>query len=192
MNKKLSALLLTLALLLAGCVEAPPEPTTAPPIETAAPTEAAETTAATEPALTDAPDFTVYDIDGKPVKLSEFEGKPVVLNFWASWCGPCKAEMPDFDETCKNLAGKVEFVMVNITDGTSETVASASGFIADAGYSFPVYYDTDLDAAGTYGISSIPTTFFINAEGKLVAYYTGAMSAATLAQGIMMIYQVTE
>ena len=187
--KKLTAILLVLALALCGCTGETPAPATTEPTQTTAP---AETTEATAAAAQDAPDFTVYDIDGNPVKLSDFEGMPVVLNFWASWCGPCKAEMPAFDETCRKLAGKVRFVMVNITDGTNETVESASGFVADAGYSFPVYYDTDLDAAATYGIQSIPTTFFIDEAGKLVAFYTSSMNQAMLNQGISMIYQYTE
>ncbi len=135
-----------------------------------------------------APDFTVYDADGKAYKLSDMKGKPVVLNFWASWCPPCKAEMPDFDEICKEYDGRVTFMMVNLTDGTNETVESARGFIHMMEYSFPVYYDTDMDATAKYGIESIPTTFFIDAEGDLIAYYTGAMSGDTLKQGIGMIY----
>ena len=64
----------------------------------------------------EAPDFTVVDIDGNEHKLSEFEGKPVVLNFWASWCGPCKSEMPDFDEAYKKYKDEIHFLMVNLTD----------------------------------------------------------------------------
>ena len=177
--KKLIPVLLILALL-CGCAEAPAE-------TTAAPTTLAPTTAPTEQAPPMAPDFTVYDMGGNPVKLSDFIGTPVVLNFWASWCGPCKAEMPDFDEACKALEGKVQFLMVNLTDGNTETVESASGFIAQAGYSFPVFYDTASQAAMAYGIQSIPCTFFIDAQGAAVAYYTGTMPKELLDKGISMI-----
>lgn len=135
-----------------------------------------------------APDFTVYDADGKPVKLSDMKGKPVVLNFWASWCPPCKAEMPDFDAVCKEYEGKVIFMMVNLTDGERETVESARNFIHMMEYSFPVYYDTDMEASNTYGIQSIPTTFFIDADGGLVAYGSGALSESELRRGISMLY----
>ena len=135
-----------------------------------------------------APDFTVYTADGKAVKLSDMKGTPVVLNFWASWCPPCKSEMPDFDEICKEFDGKVTFMMVNLTDGVQETVESARNFIHMMEYTFPVYYDTDMDASTVYGIQSIPTTFFIDAEGKLIAYANGAMDGETLKRGIGMIY----
>lgn len=135
-----------------------------------------------------APDFTVYDKDGAAVSLSDFVGKPVVLNFWASWCGPCKNEMPDFDEVYKQYGDDVVFLMVNITDGTNETVDSASSFIQSAGYTFPVYYDTELAAVSVYGVSSIPMTFFIDANGDVAAYHTGTMSKDLLLSGINMIY----
>ena len=184
--KRLIPLLLILALFF-GCADAAPETTAAP--STAA-TEAATvpaSTAPTEQALPMAPDFTVYDLQGNPVKLSDFLGTPVVLNFWASWCGPCKAEMPEFDQVCKALEGKVQFLMINLTDGNAETVESASAFIADAGYGFPVFYDTATEAAMAYGVQSIPTTFFITARGEAAAYYTGTMPKALLEQGIAMI-----
>lgn len=135
-----------------------------------------------------APDFTVYTADGKAVKLSDMKGTPVVLNFWASWCPPCKSEMPDFNAVCKEYDGKVTFMMVNLTDGESETVESARNFIHMMEYTFPVYYDTDMDASTVYGIQSIPTTFFIDAEGNLIAYASGAMDGETLKRGISMIY----
>ena len=139
-----------------------------------------------------APDFTVYNKEGNPVKLSDMKGTPVVLNFWASWCPPCKSEMPDFDEIAKEYDGKVVFMMVNLTDGMQETQQSAQSFIDSMGYTFPVYFDLDGEAAYEYGIQSIPTTFFIDANGNLIAYGSGAMDGDTVKRGISMIYAEKE
>ena len=138
-----------------------------------------------EPAL--APDFTVYDRDGNEVKLSDYTGKPIVLNFWASWCGPCQMEMPDFHEKYLELGQDVHFLMVNMTDGSRETVDSASAFVDKNAYTFPVFYDTAVDAAMTYGVYSLPTTYFINAKGHAIAQATGSINAETLQRGIDMI-----
>lgn len=133
-----------------------------------------------------APDFTVYDANGNEVHLSDYAGKPIVLNFWASWCGPCQMEMPDFHEKYLELHDEVNFLMVNMTTGR-ETMESATAFIEKNEYSFPVFYDTDSDAAMTYGAYSLPTTFFIDANGYAVAQATGAIDAETLQKGIDMI-----
>ena len=122
-----------------------------------------------------APDFTVYDLDGKPVKLSDYRGKPLVLNFWSSRCGPCKMEMPDFQKAYEDMGNEIHFLMVNVTDGSWDTVDSAAAFITEKNYTFPVFYDTDSSAASAYGVSSLPTTYFIDAEGNGVAYGMGAM-----------------
>lgn len=141
----------------------------------------------TEEETNPAPDFTVLDYDGNEVSLSDLQGKPVVLNFWASWCSPCKNEMPDFEEAANEYAEELQFMMVNCTDGYQESVESAKAFIEESGYTFPVYFDTEREAAYTYGASSIPMTFFIDAEGNLIAYGQGMMSAETLQKGIDMI-----
>lgn len=135
-----------------------------------------------------APDFTVYDADGNAAQLSDYIGKPIVLNFWASWCGPCKNEMPEFNEKSIELEGKVQFLMVNMTDGSSETLDTAKTYVESEGFTFPVLYDTDIDAANTYRVYSLPTTYFIDENGGLTARASGTIDAATLQKGIDMIY----
>lgn len=139
-----------------------------------------------EPEKVLAPDFTVYDLDGNAVQLSDYIGKPIVLNFWASWCGPCQMEMPDFHEKYLQLGEKVNFLMINMTTGR-ETQESAIAFIEKNDYSFPIFYDMQSDAAMTYGAYSLPTTYFIDAEGYAIAQATGAIDAETLQRGIDMI-----
>ena len=139
-----------------------------------------------EPEKISAPDFTVYDADGNAVQLTDYVGKPIVLNFWASWCGPCKMEMPDFNEKYLEKGDEINFLMVNMTTGR-ETKEKAAELIKEKGYSFPVFYDTDEDAAMTYGVYSLPTTFFIDDEGYAVAQATGAIDGETLQRGIDMI-----
>ena len=137
---------------------------------------------------TKAYDFTVYDENNNAYKLSDFEGKPVVLNFWASWCGPCKSEMPDFEIAYQEYGEKIQFLMINMTDGYQETVSSANDFIKDKGYTFPVFYDSNLEAAKAYSVYSIPATYFIDAEGYIIAWGSGALSAENLQEGINYIY----
>lgn len=161
--------------------------TNAPAITNSNSPKPAETTAAENGEDEKAPDFTVYDAGGNPVKLSDFLGKPVVLNFWASWCPPCKSEMPDFNEIYKEKGGEYQFMMVNLTDGSRETVETAKAFIEEQGYEFPVFYDTDVDAAMAYNTYSIPVTYFINKDGTPAAYAQGAIDAETLQKGLAMI-----
>lgn len=138
-------------------------------------------------ATTPAPDFTMTDADGATLTLADFKGKPVLLNFWASWCGPCQSEMPDIQTAWKEHGTDVEFVIVNMTGMNGETEQSAKAFLADAGYTFPCYFDANNSAATAFGVSSIPQTYLINAEGNIIGAYMGAMDASVLAQGIDML-----
>ena len=130
-----------------------------------------------------APDFTVTDEEGNAFRLSDMRGKPVVLNFWVSWCPPCREEMPDFDKQYAQLGDEVQFMMVDCVGG-SETVQSGARFIREQGYGFPVFFDTKGEAAAAYGISGIPATYFIDAEGNLVSGRVGMLSGAMLQAGI--------
>lgn len=135
-----------------------------------------------------APDFTALDGAGNTVKLSDYKGTPVVLNFWASWCPPCKAELPDFNDACTSHTD-VQFLMVNLTDGERETMETAQAFLNEAGYDFPVLFDVDSDAAVTYRVSAIPSTYFIDRDGYIVGYAQGMIDAQTLEEGIGYITQ---
>jgi len=134
-----------------------------------------------------APDFTVQDAEGNEVRLSDRLGKPVVLNFWASWCPPCRVEMPDFNTVFEDIGHEVNFMMVCIVDGARETRDTGAAYIEENGYTFPVYYDIGQDAAMQYAIRSIPTTMFIDADGYVVTWAEGAIPEETLRLGISHI-----
>ena len=166
-------------------VQTPPSAQT--PGETGAPQDSAAPEE-TEPPKVEAPDFTAVDADGTEVKLSDYVGKPIVLNFWASWCSPCKSEMPEFNAAWEELDGEVQFLMVNMTDGARETVESAREYVEGEGFTFPVLFDTKSEAAIAYSAYSLPTTYFIDAEGYLVARAVGAIDGETLQKGLDLIH----
>ena len=134
-----------------------------------------------------APDFTVTDYDGNEVSLSDFKGKPVVLNFWATWWYYCKVEMPDFNEAYKEYPD-VQFLMVNATDGHRETVEVAKSYVEQEQYDFDIFFDTlDRDAVRTYNVTSYPQTIFIDKDGNIVSQRIGMLSKDMLVQEIEKI-----
>lgn len=135
----------------------------------------------------EAPDFTVYDADGNAVKLSDYRGKPVVVNLWASWCGPCKQEMPLFQELYEEQGEEVEILMVNLCAFGNDNVEDAKDLIAEEGYTFPVYFDTDGEAMMNYVGRSVPVSLFVDAGGGLAGYQPGALTEEIMELGLERI-----
>lgn len=136
-----------------------------------------------------APDFTVYDASGKQVKLSDFRGKPVVLDFWASWCEKCTKELPYFQEEYQKEKGKVQFLFIDCTglDEGEETQEAAMDFLKTQKYTFPVFYDLKQDAATQYSFADIPDTYFIDKNGRLIAICEGTIEKSGLERSIAAI-----
>jgi len=140
-----------------------------------------------EVAKNPAPGFTVYDKYGNSVSLADFKGKPVVINFWATWCGPCQSEMPHFEKAYKKYGKDIHFLMINLTDGMRDTPQTVQEFIDYFDYSFSVYYDIGYVASDAYDINPIPASFFIDKDGNLISQQIGALSSAALEKHISLI-----
>ncbi len=135
---------------------------------------------------TQASDFTMQDAEGNNVLLSSFEGTPVVLNFWTSWCSYCKAEMPDFEEAYKQYGDQVQFVMLNVVKSEKNS-EDGRNFIRNAGYTFPVFYDTEGNATTLYAIRGFPATIFIDKDGRIVEKSLGKITPEKLDQNIQKL-----
>ena len=118
-----------------------------------------------------APDFTLTGLDGQEVSLSSLHGKAVLLNFWASWCGPCRLEMPFFQEIYEKWTGKE---MVLLAVNLQEDPAEVREFVESAGYTFPVLLSPGNDVPLAYNIRGIPATFFVDADGVIRDMKIGA------------------
>ena len=155
------------------------------------PSQEAQAPDATEPqeapglALLADYDATVYTEDRQALKLTQIaDGKPLVINFWATWCPYCIEEMPGFAEVYAEYADRVNFAFVDAVDGRRETVEMGAAWMADNGFDLPVYYDIDAEAVYSLGITAFPTTLLISAEGEIVAYGTGMIDPDSLRSAI--------
>ncbi|WP_054949268.1 TlpA family protein disulfide reductase [Numidum massiliense] len=127
-----------------------------------------------------APEFALAKMGGgETVSLSANNGKPTLVNFWASWCGPCRIEMPDMQEAYEKYGDKLNFLMVNMTF-TEKSDSDAPNYIKEEGYTFPVLMDENGDVAEQYAVLAVPSTFMIDENGVVVERVQGLVPAETL------------
>ena len=131
-----------------------------------------------------APDFTLTTVTGETVQLSALRGQPVVLNFWATWCGPCQREMPALEASSQRFAGQVLFLAVD--QGESQAVVQS--YLDELGVTFTVPLDIDMSVGDRYQVLGMPTTFFVDAEGVIRQVWMGEMNAVILAEGVAKIW----
>ena len=159
---------------------APPLPTQEPilplPDPTAPPTPSSQLPSATK-------DFTVFNAAGKQISLSSLAGKPVVMNFWASWCTPCQEEMDFFQQAYTLYGSDIHFFMISIDTSQKD----AQTFIQKKGYTFDIYFDSARQAQEAYSVSSVPQTYFIDRNGNIIAYKARTLSMSALINGISRI-----
>jgi thiol-disulfide isomerase/thioredoxin len=123
-----------------------------------------------------ATDFTLTDLNGNSLRLSELRGKPVFLNFWATWCGPCVAEMPAMGQLHKEMGEQVHFVGVNL----EEAKGTIQDFLIGKGYGWIFLMDLDRSVGNAYEISAIPTTFVLDDYGRVRNKHVGSMNYASM------------
>lgn len=124
-----------------------------------------------------APDFELTTLDGAVVKLSDLQGKKVILNFWATWCGPCKQEMPDMEAFYKKHKGDVEVLAVNYTASEgADGPEKVRQFAEENGITFPILLDKEITVTTTYKVITIPTSYFIDTKGVIQDKFVGPMT----------------
>jgi len=124
-----------------------------------------------------APDFTLKDLQGRDVKLSQFKGKPVLLNFWASWCEPCRLELPLIEATQQKHQGQ-DLVILGVNNGEPPEVVQS--FVNENHLTFPVVLDASNEVSRAYQVNGIPSSVFINSDGQIVNRHSGVFTERIL------------
>ena len=124
-----------------------------------------------KPAMSVAPDFNLLDTNGSPVALSRHRGKLVLLNFWATWCGPCREEMPSMEKLSRNFSGGLAVLAVN----QRENAALVNKFMKALGLNFTTPLDTTARVAGYYRVYGIPVSYLIDRNGQAIGMKSGSM-----------------
>lgn len=124
----------------------------------------------------EAQDFTLKDIDNNKISLKDYRGKVVMLNFWATWCAPCRTEMPSMERLYRQF-NKRGFVILSVASG--EKGEKVSKFIKEYNITFPALLDSDMEVTDHYKVWALPTTYIINAEGNIIGRINGSRDWAT-------------
>lgn len=122
------------------------------------------------------PEFTLIDMNGNEIFIKDMLGKPTIINFWATWCGYCIEEMPHFQKAYEKYKDKINFIMIDAVDGARETVEIGKNYIEENEYTFPVYFDTKMEAVISCGIVGFPTTLFVSSDGEILLTYSSYLS----------------
>lgn len=131
------------------------------------------------------PDFAIEANDGSVIRLSDFRGKTVVLNFWASWCPPCRAEFPEFQAAHEEREPRGDLVILAVDFLIDDSKAAARAFVEEAGTTFPIAFDLETgDVATRFGVRGLPATFFIDRDGVLRQMNLGPVFGDLLPAGI--------
>ncbi|HDX9590995.1 TPA: redoxin domain-containing protein [Bacillus pseudomycoides] len=133
-----------------------------------------------------APEFELSKLDGTKVKLSDLKGKKVIVNFWATWCGPCQREMPDMQEFYNKYQKDVEILAVNYTasEGT-DGKEKVRKFGEEKGVTFPILLDTDIKVTTTYKVITIPTSYFVDTNGVIQDKFIGPMTVQEMEKRVV-------
>jgi len=126
-----------------------------------------------------APDFTLNTLDGETVTLSDLRGQVILLNIWASWCPPCRAEMPAMQRVWEEYQAR-GVVVLAVNSTVQDTPADAQAFVTENGLTFPIPLDTSGEVTRLYRVSSLPTSFFIGADGVIREVVIGGPMAEAL------------
>ena len=127
----------------------------------------------------EAPDFTLVNVDGEQITLSELHGRPVIINFWATWCAPCRYEMPELQQVFEAYAeDNLELLAINREERTEEVNLYFDELAAEEGidFTFPSLLDDKGEVTQSYGVFNMPTTFFIDAGGTVTAVHFGPLN----------------
>lgn len=130
-----------------------------------------------------APDFTLQTLDGRQVSLSDFRGRPVIVNFWATWCPPCRAEMPEFQNAYLEYQDR-GLVILGVNSTVQDDPELVPGFVAEFGLTFPILLDEEGEATSAYRILGLPTSVFIDSRGVVKEVFTGPVNKAYIAAQI--------
>ncbi|MGD7044829.1 peroxiredoxin family protein [Jeotgalibacillus proteolyticus] len=130
-----------------------------------------------------APEIELKTLEGETVRLSDYRGQRVFVNFWATWCPPCRAEMPDMQKLYEEQEVPVEILAVNLTDSENDE-EGVSQFVTDFGLSFPILMDVEAETANTYQVRGVPVSYMIDQEGRISFVAPGAMNHDMMIQEV--------